>query len=97
MHTTSDHTVSGALLMNFTHLSVLKASSHCDIAGKLLPSCQTGVKQRWSRVELLLSLCVSTGIMKETFCGFWMHYYFDIIDDQRNISGMNILEFFCEK
>ena len=37
------YTVSGALLMNITHLSVLKAFSPCMIAGKLLHSCHTGV------------------------------------------------------
>lgn len=37
------YTVSGALLMNITHLSVLKAFYLRDIAGKLLHSCQSGV------------------------------------------------------
>lgn len=37
------YTVSGALLMNITHLSVLKAFSLCIIARKLLHSCHTSV------------------------------------------------------
>lgn len=34
--------------MNITHLSPLKAFCLCDIAGKLLHSCQTGVGE-WER------------------------------------------------
>lgn len=42
------YTASGALLMNITHLSLLKAFRLCDIAGKLLHSCQTAVGE-WER------------------------------------------------
>jgi len=56
------YTLSGTLLMNITHLSVLKAFSLslCDIAGKQLHSCQNGVETEGGDVlSVTVNRCVS--------------------------------------